>query len=86
MTSDFSLATASLPGTASAEIDTSAYLPSPAIASQQTTSVVIAQNFDQDVIGDFGNALNNFIESGQVWALLIGFLLGYLLRGVTTYK
>ncbi|MEM6839499.1 MAG: hypothetical protein AAF609_21985 [Cyanobacteria bacterium P01_C01_bin.120] len=57
------------------------------LAFNQNNAVVLAQEqFDQDVIADFGNAMAYFIESGQVWALIIGFVLGYLLRGVTTYR
>ena len=50
------------------------------------SAMVLAQQFDQDILGDFGNAWNTFIESGQVWALLIGFVLGYVIRGITTYQ
>lgn len=64
----------------------SAWLPETNTITQRTTATVIGQQFDQDVVADFGNALNTFIESGQVWALLVGFVLGYLLRGITTYK
>lgn len=53
---------------------------------RQGTATVIAQQFDQDVIADIGNAMTTFVESGQVWALIIGFVLGYMLRSVTTYK
>jgi len=38
---------------------------------------------DPDVLGQMQKAFTNFIESGQVWALGIGFFLGYLLRGMT---
>jgi hypothetical protein len=65
---------------------TVALLPEAGVTNYQTTSPVIAQQFDQDIVADLGNAVNTFIESGQVWALLIGFVLGYLLRSVTTYK
>ena len=65
---------------------TAALLPTANVTTHQTTATVIAQQFDQDVIGDLGNAFNTFVQSGQVWALLIGFILGYLLRSVTTYK
>lgn len=54
--------------------------------SRQGTATVLAQQFDQDVLGDLGNAFNTFIQSGQIWALIVGFILGYMLRGVTTYK
>ena len=52
---------------------------------QQVESMVIAQYFDQDILGDLGNAMSQFVESGQVWALLIGIVLGYLIRGLTAY-
>jgi hypothetical protein len=54
--------------------------------AQQVLNLLIAQVFDQDVLGDAGNLLNNFVQSGQIWALLVGFVLGYMLRSVTTYK
>lgn len=46
---------------------------------------VVAQQFDTDVFADFRNFFNNFIESGQVWALIIGVIIGYLLKGLTSY-
>lgn len=51
----------------------------------QVESMIIAQQFDQDILGDLGLAMNKFVESGQVWALIIGIVLGYLIRGLTTY-
>jgi hypothetical protein len=30
-------------------------------------------------------AWNNFVQSGQVWALVFGFVLGYLFRSLTAY-
>lgn len=38
---------------------------------------------DVDILGDFQNAWNNFIKTGQVWALIIGFVLGWGFRGFT---
>ncbi|MEL6400885.1 MAG: hypothetical protein AAFO87_17585 [Cyanobacteria bacterium J06607_6] len=67
-------------------VDTVTGFPTLAAAPYQGTAPVLAQQFDQDVVGDLGNALNTFVQSGQIWALLVGFVLGYLLRGVTTYK
>ncbi len=46
---------------------------------------ILAQQFDTDVFAGFRNAWNYFIKSGQVWALIIGIVLGYLIRGLTTY-
>ena len=53
---------------------------------QGTTPILAQEQFDQDILGDLGNLFANFIESGQVWALLIGFVLGYMLRSVTTFR
>ncbi|MGD1897140.1 MAG: hypothetical protein ACFB16_09340 [Phormidesmis sp.] len=46
---------------------------------------VIAQHFDQDLIGDTGVMLKGFYESGQLWALLIGLALGYAFKSFTSY-
>lgn len=59
------------------------YLPPRSLTSTQAT--VLAQQFDQDILGDMGNAWNAFIESGQVWALIIGLVVGYMIRGLTAY-
>lgn len=45
---------------------------------------IIAQNYDQDVLGDIGKGWNSFVESGQIWAMLGGLVLGYLLRSITS--
>lgn len=46
---------------------------------------LLAEQFDTDVFRGFREWGSNFIESGQVWALLIGIVVGYLFRGFTTY-
>ena len=47
---------------------------------------LLAQNIeDPDVLDQMQTAWNNFIESGQVWALLIGLVVGYLFRSFTSY-
>jgi len=47
-------------------------------------SLVLAQAVpDVDILRDLQNAWNNFIKTGQVWALLIGMFFGYLFRGLT---
>ncbi|MEA5509349.1 hypothetical protein VB715_06180 [Crocosphaera sp. UHCC 0190] len=38
---------------------------------------------DPDIIGKFQKSWRNFIESGQVWALGIGFVIGYMFRSFT---
>ena len=40
---------------------------------------------DPDLLGNVQKAFNHFIQSGQVWALLVGLLIGYAVRGLTTY-
>ena len=47
---------------------------------------VIAQTVsDPDLVGQAQKAFNNFVETGQVWALLIGLVVGYLIRNLTSY-
>jgi hypothetical protein len=44
---------------------------------------LIAQQFKQDVMGDIGKGWDSFVKSGQIWALLIGVVVGYLFRSIT---
>ncbi|ACK67623.1 conserved hypothetical protein [Rippkaea orientalis PCC 8801] len=37
-----------------------------------------------DILADFQKSWKNFIQSGQVWALGIGFVLGYMFRTFTS--
>lgn len=48
-------------------------------------SSLLAQYIQEDVFENFRNFLTNFIESGQAWALLIGLVLGYLIKSVFSY-
>lgn len=52
--------------------------------STQLAQVVIGQQFDQDVLGDIAKGWNNFVETGQIWALGIGIVLGYLFKSITS--
>lgn len=38
---------------------------------------------DPDVLGQMQDAWYNFIDSGQVWAMLIGAFFGYTFKGFT---
>lgn len=49
------------------------------------TTPVIAQQFEDTFFDRSGDILGNFVESGQLWALLIGIVIGYVIRGITTY-
>jgi hypothetical protein len=48
-------------------------------------TTLLAQNMGEmkkiDIIGDFQKSFQNFIKTGQVWALGIGLVIGWLLKG-----
>jgi len=47
-------------------------------------SSLLAQSIeDPDILGQIQDAWSWFIESGQVWALLIGTFFGYTFKGFT---
>jgi len=48
-------------------------------------STVLAQQANTDIVQNVQGAFDNFVESGQVWAFLIGLILGYFFRMFTTY-
>ena len=56
-----------------------------ALQHSATQSLVVAQYFDQDILGDMNGAFGNFVESGQIWAMLIGFVIGYIFKSLTSY-
>lgn len=61
-------------------------LISPEIWHSVLDSLTIAQNVtDPDLLGQMQKAFSNFVQSGQVWALLIGLVVGYLIRNITSY-
>ncbi|ABW29393.1 conserved hypothetical protein [Acaryochloris marina MBIC11017] len=45
----------------------------------------IAQQFEDNLGSSFQSTWDNFIQSGQVWALIIGFIVGYVFRSITSY-
>lgn len=48
-------------------------------------ALFIAQVQSTDLFTNVQQAWNNFVQTGQVWALIIGFVLGYLFRSITAY-
>ncbi|MEM8604877.1 MAG: hypothetical protein AAGF24_13705 [Cyanobacteria bacterium P01_H01_bin.121] len=48
-------------------------------------AIILAQQFEQDVMGDAQQMFQKFVESGQVWALLIGIIVGYLFNSLTRF-
>lgn len=61
------------------------FAPSDTPTTAQPVAVVLAQ-FQDNVLDDITGAFRTFIDSGQVWALIVGIILGYVVRGITTYR
>ncbi len=40
---------------------------------------------DPDILGQMESAWNNFVETGQIWAMLIGIFFGYIFRSFTSF-
>ena len=40
---------------------------------------------DPDLLGQWHKAFDHFVQSGQVWALLIGFFIGFLFKSMTSF-
>ena len=47
--------------------------------------MILAQQFDTDPFAGIREWFGNLVATGQLWALIIGFILGYLFRGFTSY-
>lgn len=47
------------------------------------TTLLAQQIEDPDILGQIQDAWFNFIDSGQVWALVIGIFFGYTFKGFT---
>lgn len=47
------------------------------------TTILAQQIEDPDILGQIQDAWFNFIDSGQVWALVIGIFFGYTFKGFT---
>jgi hypothetical protein len=61
------------------------YYPGQFEASATVGTPVIAQYFDQDLVGSTGKSLHHFYESGQMWALIIGVVLGYAFKSASSF-
>ncbi|HEY9647680.1 MAG TPA: hypothetical protein V6C88_14995 [Chroococcidiopsis sp.] len=48
-------------------------------------SLLAQQTFQTDVFAGTRAWFDNFIKTGQAWALVIGIILGYLFRTFTSY-
>lgn len=48
------------------------------------TQMIIAQYVkDPDVLGQMQKSFKHFIDSGQVWAMLIGMFIGYSIKSLS---
>jgi hypothetical protein len=47
--------------------------------------VAVITEKDVDIIGQVQDSFHNFVETGQVWALIIGIVVGYMFKGFTSY-
>ncbi|NEQ37136.1 MAG: hypothetical protein F6K40_13020 [Okeania sp. SIO3I5] len=43
---------------------------------------IFAQQLDVDLWADVQEAWSNFIECGQVWALLVGLIIGWMVKSM----
>ncbi len=49
-------------------------------------STLIAQEInDPNVVGQMQHNFEHFVQTGQIWALLIGLVIGWMLRNLTSY-
>ena len=53
--------------------------------SDYTEYFLVGKVRDPDVMGQMQNAWNNFVETGQIWAALVGVIIGYMFRTLTSY-
>ncbi|MEA5618293.1 hypothetical protein VB711_10655 [Cronbergia sp. UHCC 0137] len=54
------------------------HLPVNAITFAQSVS-------DPDLLGQMQKSWNHFVLTGQIWALFIGVVIGYMLRTLTSF-
>jgi hypothetical protein len=54
-------------------------------STQSMVTVIGAIDKNVDVLAQMQDAFNHFIQTGQVWALLVGLVLGYIFRSFTAY-
>ena len=40
---------------------------------------------DTNVFDQFGRSWDNFVKTGQIWAMLIGIVIGYLFKSFTSF-
>jgi hypothetical protein len=51
----------------------------------EINSALLAQQFDTDVFSTTRRIVGDFIKTGKLWVLVIGIVIGYVLKSLTTY-
>lgn len=54
----------------------------PQLPQSQTVLSQIGYVEDPDVLGQIRDGFQNFVETGQMWALILGFMLGFWFSGI----
>lgn len=50
--------------------------------TSQSTRIAVSS---PDILADIQQAWNHFVQTGQLWALIIGVVVGYIFRSVTSF-
>jgi hypothetical protein len=50
--------------------------------TSQSTQIAVSS---PDILADIQQAWNHFVQTGQLWALIIGVVVGYIFRSVTSF-
>ena len=61
------------------------YLPDSLLGGEGFINALLVAQFKDTLGSDFVSTWNHFIQSGQVWALLIGIIVGYMVRTFTSF-
>lgn len=51
----------------------------------ELNGALLGQQFDTDVFATTRKIVGEFIKSGKLWTLMIGVVIGYVLKGLTSY-
>jgi hypothetical protein len=52
--------------------------------TSQSTQIA-ASAYNADILADIQQAWNHFVQTGQLWALIIGVIVGYIFRSITSF-
>ncbi len=62
------------------------YFPNSTSVYLTTKTTILAQDFKEiNVVAEMQSNWSHFVQTGQIWALLIGICIGYALRSLTSF-